>query len=101
MVIKMRDSRVLKKLRSGEIVSCFKINFCDGQTADLVARTGFDCLWLDREHLAIDWDVLNAQNWAAKAHDVDVMVRVPRGSYSDYIKQATEKRFVVLQIEDP
>jgi 4-hydroxy-2-oxoheptanedioate aldolase len=83
---KMRESRVLKKLRNGEIVNCFKLNFCDGQAADLVARTGFDCLWIDREHMAGDWDVLNAQNWAAKAHDVDVMVRVPRGSYSDYIK---------------
>ena len=82
----MRESRVLKKLRSGKIVSCFKINFCDGQTADLVAGTGFDCLWIDREHQAGDWNILNAQIWAAKSHDVDVMVRVPRGSYSDYIK---------------
>jgi 4-hydroxy-2-oxoheptanedioate aldolase len=86
MEMKMRESRVLKKLRKGEIANCFKLNFCDGQAADLVARTGFDCLWIDREHMAGDWDVLNAQNWAAKAHDVDVMVRVPRGSYSDYIK---------------
>lgn len=86
MEMKMRESRVLKKLRKGEIVNCFKVNFCDGQAADLVARYGFDCLWIDREHLAGDWSVLNAQNWAAKAHDVDVMVRVPRGSYSDYIK---------------
>ncbi len=84
--MKMRQSRVLNKLRSGENVSCFKINLCDGQTADIVARTGFDCLWIDREHLAGDWNILNAQNWAAKSHDVDVMVRVPRGSYSDYIK---------------
>lgn len=86
MEMKMRESRVLKKLRSGNIVNCFKINFCDGQAADLVSRTGFDCLWIDREHLVSDWSVVNAQNWAAKAHDVDVMVRVPRGSYSDYVK---------------
>lgn len=84
--MKMRESRVLKKLRAGEIVNCFKINFNDGQAADLVARAGFDCLWVDREHEAGDWDTLNAQNWAAKSHDVDLMVRVPRGSYSDYVK---------------
>lgn len=86
MKTKMRESNVLKKLRAGEIVSCLKLNFCDGQTAELAAMAGFDCLWIDREHQGLDWDVLNAQNWAAKAHDVDVMVRVPRGSYSDYIK---------------
>lgn len=84
--MKMRESRVLKKLRAGEIANCFKVNFCDGQAADLVARHGFDCLWIDREHQAGDWSVIYAQNWAAKSHDVDVMVRVPRGSYSDYIK---------------
>ncbi len=86
MEMKMRESRVLKKLRAGEIVSCFKVNFSDGQAADLVARHGFDCLWIDREHEAGDWGILNAQNWAAKSHDTDLMVRVPRGSYSDYIK---------------
>jgi 4-hydroxy-2-oxoheptanedioate aldolase len=86
MEMKMRESRVLRKLRAGEIVNCFKVNFCDGQTADLVAGSGFDCLWIDREHEAGDWSTLNAQNWAAKSHDVDVMVRVSRGSYSDYIK---------------
>jgi len=84
--MKMRRSRVLEKLRSGEVVSCFKLNLCDGQVAELAAIAGFDCLWIDREHLAQDWSVVSAQNWAAKAHDVDVMVRIPRGSYSDYIK---------------
>jgi 4-hydroxy-2-oxoheptanedioate aldolase len=86
MEMKMRESRVLKKLRNGEIASCIKLNLFDGQVADLVSRFGFDCIWLDREHQAGDWDILNMQNWAAKSHDVDVMIRVPRGSYSDYIK---------------
>jgi 4-hydroxy-2-oxoheptanedioate aldolase len=84
--MKMRESRVLKKLKAGEIVSCFKVNLSDGQAADLAAGMGFDCLWIDREHQANDWNVLAAQNWAAKSHDVDLMVRVSRGSYSDYIK---------------
>ncbi len=77
--MKMRESRVLNKLRAGNIVSCFKVNFGDGQAAELAAMAGFDCLWLDMEHIAQDWAVVNAQNWAAKAHDVDVMVRVPQG----------------------
>lgn len=84
--MKMRDSRVLKKLRAGEIVNCFKLNLCDAEVAELVAMAGFDCLWIDREHLAQDWALVKAQNWAAKAYNSDVMVRVPRGSYSDYIK---------------
>lgn len=82
----MRESRVLNKLRSGEVVSCFKVNFCDGQAAEIAAMSGFDCLWVDREHLAQDWAGVATHIWAAKSHDVDVMVRIPRGSYSDYIK---------------
>lgn len=83
--MKMRKSRVLEKLRAGEIVSCFNVHF-DAQVSDIVGRNGFDCLWIDREHLAQDWSAVQAHVWAAKSHDMDIMVRVPRGSYSDYIK---------------
>ncbi len=82
----MRKSRVLKKLREGEVVNCFKINSSDGRVAELVALHGFDCIWLGMEHIANTWATLENQIWAAKAHDLDVMVRVSRGSYSDYIK---------------
>jgi 4-hydroxy-2-oxoheptanedioate aldolase len=84
--MKMRESRVLRKLRGGDIASCLKVNIGDGQAAEIASMSGFDCLWIDREHLAQDWSVLNSQIWAAKVHDVDVMVRVPRGSYSGYVK---------------
>jgi len=84
--MKMRNSRVLQKLRAGEVVSCLKVNFGDAQASELAAMAGFDCLWVDREHLAQDWSVVAAHTWATKAHDTDLMVRVPRGSYSDYIK---------------
>ena len=83
--MEMRKSRVLKKLRAGEIVSCFNVHF-DAQVSDIAGRNGFDCLWIDREHLAQDWSAVQAHVWAAKSHDMDIMVRVPRGSYSDYIK---------------
>lgn len=82
----MRPSRVLAKLRAGEAASCLKVNLGDGQAAEIASICGFDCLWIDQEHLAQDWSVLNAQVWAAKSRNVDVMVRVPRGSYSGYVK---------------
>jgi len=82
----MKESRVLKKLRAGENVCSFKLNLCSAQAAELVAMTGFDCIWLDQEHIATDWSMICAQIWAAKAHDVDTMVRVSRGGYSDYIR---------------
>lgn len=153
----MRFSRVLKKLREGGVVSCFKLNLPSGEAAEIAAMAGFDCIWLDREHVVQDWSEIKAQNWAVKAYGADTMVRVPRGSYSDlikpleinaegllvphvmsledakkiihytrfnplgrrpidggnadggytkldfniYLKQANERRFIALQIEDP
>ncbi len=82
----MRESRVLKKLRQGEIVSCFKINLSDAKSSEIAAISGFDCVWADQEHIGQDWSILAANVWATKAHNTDILVRVPRGSYSDYVK---------------
>lgn len=82
----MRSSKVLQKLRSGGFASCIKINISNAQIVELAARCGFDCIWVDQEHCAPDWQVLNSQVWAAKAYEADLLVRVPRGSYSDLIR---------------
>ena len=82
----MRPSRVLKKLRAGQVASCIKINTTCPRVTDLAAMLGFDCVWLDMEHVPNDWSVIEHQIGSAKIHDVDTMVRVARGSYSDYIK---------------
>jgi len=85
--MQMRPSRVLKKLRAGEVVSCTKINSSDPRVTEIAAMCGnFDCLWLDMEHVPTDWLTVENQIRSAKIYDVDVMVRVARGSYNDYIQ---------------
>lgn len=84
--MQMRESKVLKKLRAGEIVNCIKLNLGDARAAEIAAMCGFDCVWLDTEHVPTDWLTLEHQIRAAKIYDVDTMVRVARGSYSDYIR---------------
>ncbi|WP_034256535.1 HpcH/HpaI aldolase family protein [Arenibacter latericius] len=81
----MRKSRVLKKLRSGGVVSCLKVNL-DAQATEIAGISGFDCVWIDREHLADDWSSLRSHIWAAKSNDMDIVVRTTRGCYSNYIK---------------
>jgi len=156
-MVRMRRSRVLEKLRSGKIAGCVKLNLGDPRVADIAAASGVDCLWIDLEHVPNDLREIENQIRAAKVHDVDTMVRVPRGSYSDlvyplemdatgimvphvmsardarqvawqtrfhpigrrpidggnadgayctipaadYVRQANQERFVVVQIEDP
>ena len=80
----MRPSRVLKKLRAGETVCCVKINLADPRVTEIAAMCGFDCLWLDMEHVPTDWQTVENQIRSAKIYDTDVMVRVARGPYSDY-----------------
>ena len=82
----MRPSRALAKLRAGEVASCFKLNLADARAVEIAAMAGFDCLWLDMEHVGNDLGVIEKGVWAAKSRDADVMVRVSRGGYSDYIR---------------
>lgn len=86
MDFSMRKSRVLRKLRAGEVVNCFKMNFTDTRAFEIAARHGFDVLWTGMEHISNDWSVIEKQVLAAKAYDVDLICRVTRGSYSDYIR---------------
>lgn len=84
--MQMRRSRVLDKLRQGDIVSCLKVNFSDPKVCEVASLAGFDCVWVDMEHIGQEWSVIAGAIWASKAHNTDVMVRVSRGGYSDYIK---------------
>ena len=153
----MRKSRVLRQMRAGKVATCTKLNLADPRAAEIAAMCGFDCIWLDLEHVPNNMmDVENAVR-AAKIYDVDTLTRVSKGCYSDivrplegdstgimvphlmsleeakqivyytkfhpigrrpldggnadgayclvdandYLKQANEERFTVVQIEDP
>lgn len=86
MGYQMRASRVLKTLREGGTVFSIKLNLADSRVAEIAALAGFDCIWTCMEHVGNDWSVIERQILAAKAYDVDTIVRVSRGSYSDYIR---------------
>jgi len=84
--MQMRPSRVLAKLRAGEVARLFKTNLSDARATEIASMVGFDGIWADMEHVPNDWQVIEHQIRAAKCYNVDVMVRVARGGYSDYIR---------------
>lgn len=84
--MKMRMSKVLEKLRKGELASCFKLNLGDSRVVEIASMAGFDCIWTDMEHVPNDFSIIEKQILAAKAYNTDIMVRVSRGGYSDYIR---------------
>ncbi|MCC6683281.1 MAG: aldolase [Phycisphaeraceae bacterium] len=81
----LRPNRILEKLRRGELVCSIKINLADPRVVQLVGLNGFDCAWLDAEHVPSTTRDLEDGIRAAYAHSIDPIVRVKRGSYSDMI----------------
>lgn len=81
----MRPSRVLRRMRAGETAVSFKSNFANPRIVDLIGRIGFDCFWACMEHVPDSVHDIENQIRAGKMHDMDTMVRVRRGSYSDLI----------------
>jgi 4-hydroxy-2-oxoheptanedioate aldolase len=63
-----------------------KLNLSDPRVAEIAALCGVDCVWLDQEHIGSDYRDIENQIRGAKVHDVDTMVRVARGSYSDLVR---------------
>ncbi len=84
--MKLRKSRVLKETHQGMVATCAKINLSDPRVIELCGLAGYSTVWLCLEHVPNDWSVIENCVRAAKAYDMDVIVRVSRGSYSDYIR---------------
>ena len=82
---KMRPSRVLAKLRAGKPVFSTKLNLADPRAVEIAALFGFDCVWLCHEHVPNTLEATENMIRAAKIYNVDSLVRVQRGSYSDLI----------------
>jgi len=84
-VRRLRPSRVLRKLRAGQVASCVKLNLADARVAEIAASSGVDCVWFCREHVPNDLHATEDMVRACKASGADSLVRVPRGSYSDLV----------------
>ncbi len=82
----LRRSRILETLRSGASATLIKLNLIDPAIVEVAGVAGASALWLCNEHVPNDWLNLTNQIRAAKLHDMDTVVRVSKGGYSDYIK---------------
>lgn len=83
---RMRSSRVLRAVREGRVARMLKLNTPDPKVAEIFAAAQPDALWLCMEHTSATHEQIENQIRAAKLYDVDTLVRVPRGSYSDYAR---------------
>jgi len=79
-------SLVLNEVREGRVATCVKLNLADPRVVEICALAGAHCVWLDNEHVPNDWLNLEHMIRAARARGIDAMVRVSKGSYSNYLK---------------
>lgn len=84
--MKTRPSRLLALLRQQQLPTILKINLADPRVIEIAGLCGADAVWLCTEHVPNDWIALEHQIRAARVHNMDTIVRVARGSYSDFIK---------------
>ena len=73
----MRTSKTLKKIREGGLVRCAALGHFIPAYIAHAARAGYDCIWLDLEHRAIDIREIQALMPIFREYDIDCMLRAP------------------------
>lgn len=78
-----KNSPMVEKLRRDELVVSIKLNAVDPVLTEIAAYAGFDAIWLDMEHVPVDYREIQMSLYAAKARGAEIIVRTPRGCYSN------------------
>jgi len=73
----MRKSKTIARIRAGETVKVCCLGHYVPAFVALVARAGYDCIWLDLEHRAIALREVQAILAYCQNFDIDCMVRPP------------------------
>ena len=81
-----RRSRVLDLIRAGKKALTYKSNLTCPRVAEIAGMHGFDALWICQEHVPTDQAAMENFIRSAKIYDMDTIVRVAKGSYSDFIR---------------
>ena len=84
-----RKSRVLEKIRAGKKALCYKCNLTCPRVAEIIGMHGFDAQWVCQEHVPNGIATIEEFIRAGKIYDMDTIVRVKKGSYSDYTTVST------------
>ena len=83
----MRRSRVLQKLRRGDrVVIPHLWTVPHWKIVDMMGGAGFEAVWIEHEHSDFNNSDLSQMILAARAHDMDSIVRTARTGYTSTIK---------------
>ena len=86
VTIPVRQSKILTNLRERRLSSCATVYTGSARAAEIAGLLGYDCMWIDAEHTASDWQEIETIIMACKMTNMDSFVRVSKGPYNNYIK---------------
>ena len=87
MINRYKTNHTKAALLRGETVTVPEINRVSNPiVVEVLAQTGYTCVWIDMEHSHLDLDGLSNMILAARTVDLDVIVRIPHGPYNQVIK---------------
>ena len=66
-----------EKLQSGQRLIGFEVDLCDPCISEMVGSLGYDYIWIDTEHEAMDYETVLMQIIACKAGGTASIVRIP------------------------
>ena len=73
----MRQSKTLSRIRAGGLARCANLGNYIPPFIAHAARAGYDCIWLDLEHRAIDFREIQALMAHFRLYDIDCLLRPP------------------------
>lgn len=83
----MRRSKILEKINRGQPVVLTHVwAVPHWKLVDMIGVVGFDGVWLEYEHSDFTMGDLSQMILAARAHDMDSIVRIARGDYTSFVK---------------
>ena len=83
----MRRSKILEKIHRGQPVVVTHVwAVPHWKIVDMMGVVGFDGVWLEYEHSDFTLGELSQMILAARAHDMDSIVRVTREGYTSFVK---------------
>lgn len=83
----MNENKVKQSLKNGEVVAVAEVNrIFSPKIIDVLGYLGYKCAWIDMEHSDASYEQVYNMICAARASDIEIIVRMQRGTYSTAIK---------------
>ena len=99
----MSPSRVLQKIARAETVVCAKSCYGDPELVELIASSGFDAVWICREHRALDASTVQALIQACRLGGADALIRMRPASYAEvlHVIEAGARGLMLPRVRHP